>query len=130
LVVITSEPTSLTDSYALIKVLSSQHGVDDYHVIVNEAETPAEAKQTFNRLAAACDKFLGIRLKFIGTVRQDDHLPEAVRRQTPLLKLSPSCNAAKDILSLAAKIQKYRLDNMEKLAGSPIMRHFPDMEGN
>lgn len=130
LVVITSEPTSLTDSYALIKILSSQHGVDDYHVVVNEAETAAEAKQTFNRLAAACDKFLGIRLKFLGTVRQDAHVPEAVRRQTPLLKLSPGCNAAKDILSLSTKIQKYRMDSMNKLATVPIMRHFPDLEGN
>ncbi len=130
LVLLTSEPTSLTDSYALIKVLSSQHAVDDFHVVVNEAESHAEGKQTFTRLAAACEKFLGIHLKFLGAVRHDSHVPDAVRRQTPLLKYAPTCNAAKDIVSLASKIQKYRMDNMATLAGVPVMRQFPDLEGN
>jgi flagellar biosynthesis protein FlhG len=130
LVMLTSEPTSLTDSYALIKVLSSQHAVEDFHVVVNEAESHAEGKQTFTRLSAACEKFLGIRLKFLGAVRQDPHLPEAVRRQKPLLKHAPKCNASQDILSLAAKIQKYRMDNMATLAGTPVMRQFPDLEAN
>jgi len=104
LVVITPEPTSITDAYALIKVLSIHQGVKDFHILVNQAENPKEEKSAFTRLAGACEKFLGITLHYLGYVRHDPDMLQAVRRQEPLLKGSPSSPAGKDLVGIAAKI--------------------------
>ncbi|WP_320170059.1 MinD/ParA family protein [Maridesulfovibrio sp.] len=125
IVVITPEPTSLTDSYALIKVLNSQHGVSDFHIVVNQASSAKEANETFNRLNMACEKFLNIQLKNMGFVRYDPNVTEAVRRQIPFIKFAPKSDASRDILNIAVKIQKIRMDNMAKLAEQPIIKKFP-----
>ncbi len=127
LVVVTPEPTSLTDSYALIKVLASQHGVRDFYVVVNQASSEKEGKETFERLNMACQKFLDIKLRNLGYVRNDPNVAEAVRRQVPFIKYAPKSNASRDILNMAVKIQKIRMDNMALIAESPVMKNFPSL---
>ena len=94
-VVMTPEPTSLTDSYALMKVLKAQHGVTDFHVVVNDVSSMAEAKQAFERLSAACHKFLNIDLIQLGVVPHDATVTEAVRRQTPVHEVFPQLQGGK-----------------------------------
>ena len=108
LVIITPEPTAITDAYALMKVLKIQHGVTDFHVLVNQAESPAEEKASFTRLAAACKKFLDIDLVSIGGVRYDPAMIQAVRRQEPLLKFASSSPAGKDLIAAAVKLHRLR----------------------
>lgn len=126
IVVVTPEPTSLTDSYAMIKVLTTQHNVKDFLVIVNQATSSTEALQTYDRLAAACKNFLNIELRNLGFIHQDSTLVESVRRQTPLLKFAPNAQASKDIKMLAKKIMRYREDNKDRIGGRPILKDFPD----
>lgn len=111
-VVVSPEPTSLTDAYALIKVLSARHGITDFHVLVNQAATPEEEKSPFSRLCAACEKFLNIELKSLGAIKYDPMMIQAVRRQEPLLKFSPTSPAGKDLVAAAVRIHKIR-ENME-----------------
>ena len=99
IVVITPEPTSLTDSYALIKILKTQYGIRDFHVAVNMAESKEEEKQTFGRLNMACKKFLDLEVKYLGAIRQDKTMAEAVRKQIPLMKLAPKSSAGQDTVS-------------------------------
>ncbi|MFH1913991.1 MAG: MinD/ParA family protein [Pseudomonadota bacterium] len=127
IVVVTPEPTSLTDSYAMIKVLATQRGVKDFLVIVNQATSSAEAAQTFERLSAACLNFLSIELRNLGFIHQDRTMVEAVRRQTPLMKFAPNSPAAKDISAIAKKIIRYREDNRERISGRPILKDFPSL---
>ncbi|MDR2605215.1 MAG: MinD/ParA family protein [Desulfovibrio sp.] len=108
LVVITPEPTSLTDSYALMKVLSARYDVTDFHIIVNMAESQAEAKRTFNRLAAVCKRFLGFAPSFLCEVRADRGLTEAVRKQRPLMELAPRSPASQDCMTAAEKLEQLR----------------------
>jgi len=122
LVVVTPEPTSLTDGYAMIKVLVTQHGVKDFLVIVNQVTSVAEGKTTFERLAAACKNFLNIELRNLGYIHQDHKLVESVRRQTPLLKFAPNAQASKDIKALANKLMRYRQDNMERIGERAILK--------
>ena len=105
-VIVTPEPTSITDAYALIKVLSTQRAMKDFYILVNQAESPKEEKAAFTRLAAACDKFLGITLQSLGGICYDPEMLQAVRRQQPLLKTSPSSPAGKDLVAAAVKIHK------------------------
>jgi len=126
LMVVTPEPTSLTDSYAVIKVLATQYGIKDFLLLVNQATSQTEAKMTFERLNAACQNFLGIDLVFLGQVEQDPMLVESVRRQTPLLKLAPNSPASKDIVRVAKRLMRYRDDNAERIATRSILKKFPE----
>ncbi|MDR3176825.1 MAG: MinD/ParA family protein [Desulfovibrio sp.] len=108
LVVVTPEPTSLTDSYALIKVLSARHNVQDFHIIVNQVESPAEAKRTYSRLSAVCKRFLGFAPAFLCEIRTDRGLIDAVRKQRPLMELSPRSPAAIDCMTAAQKLEQLR----------------------
>ena len=126
IVVVTPEPTSLTDSYAMIKVLATQYGVKDFLVLVNQASTGAEANQTFDRLNAACWNFLNLELRNLGFIHQDSTVIKSVRHQTPLMKFAPESHAAKDIKALAKRIMRYREDNLERIAKRPILRNFSE----
>ncbi len=108
IVIVTPEPTSITDAYALIKVLFTQHGLKDFHVLINQAESAAEEKAAFTRLAAATDKFLGITLKSLGGIRYDMAMQQAVRRQEPLLRFAPTSPAGKDLIAAAVRLHKLR----------------------
>ena len=124
IVVVTPEPTSLTDSYALMKVLSAQHGVKDFCVIVNQVANKDEGKLTFDRLATACKNFLGISLTFFGSIRTDSKLVEAVIQQKPLLAFAPNAPAAQDIQNLAEKLLKFRSANASLIMEKPVMKNF------
>jgi flagellar biosynthesis protein FlhG len=123
--VVTPEPTSLTDSYAVIKVLCTQYGIKDFHILVNQAESPADAKTTFKRLAAACQRFLDIEPIFLCGVRSDPALPDAVRHQVPLLRHAPGCPAAKDILTGAVRLHRLRQDRGALLTDMPVLGKIP-----
>ncbi len=125
--VVTPEPTSLTDSYAVIKVLNTQYGVSDFHIMVNQVDGPTDAEATFNRLSAACQRFLGIEPHLLGGVRTDPALPDAVRRQVPLLKHAPRSPAALDILSGAVKIHRVRQQRDAALRATPVLGKIPQV---
>ncbi|THB63741.1 MAG: MinD/ParA family protein [Desulfovibrio sp.] len=120
-VIVTPEPTSLTDGYALIKVLNTEYGITDFQVVVNMVESKSEEKQTFSRLSAACEKFLGFGVSFLGSVRQDKTVAEAVRRQTPLMKMAPQSPAAQDIFAIARKLKAMRDDMLPELQDKPVL---------
>lgn len=126
--VITPEPTSLTDCYALIKVLVTQYGVRDFHILVNMVGSGEEALQTYERLRSACLKFLNLAPAYLGHVRQDPAVPEAVRRQAPLFKLSPESPAGKDIQTVAGRLQCLRLERGAPTVDHPILRIFPSLK--
>lgn len=114
LVIITPEPTSLTDSYAMMKVLSTKHKVDDFHIIVNQAEHEAEAKHTYKRLSAVCERFLGITPHYLGEVRTDKNVSEAVRKQKPFTQVYPLSPASVDCMALANSLQRLRDSMLRK----------------
>ncbi len=108
LVVITPEPTALTDSYALMKVLLATYGITDFQILVNQVETHTEAKQTYNRLAAVCDRFLGFTPAYLGAVRMDRAVIDAVRKQKPFVQNTPKSPAAQDCIKIAEKLHAMR----------------------
>ena len=122
IVVITPEPTSLTDSYALIKVLNTQHQIKNFQVIVNMADSEKEGKNAFNRLAHACEHFLNLPISLLGVVHRDPMVTESVRHQVPLLKFAPTCQAAKDIREIAKTILERRVRLKDLIARSPILK--------
>ncbi|MGH6893759.1 MAG: MinD/ParA family protein [Dongiaceae bacterium] len=104
LIVTNDEPTSLTDAYALIKLLMQDGAKTKIGVVVNAAASKAEGERTYKTLAKACDTFLKMTPPLLGVVRRDPKVREAIRTQTPLLTRHPSCDAARDVEAIALQI--------------------------
>ena len=101
LVVATDEPTSLTDAYAVLKLLARDAPGADARVVVNMATDPGQGARTHAALDRACRGFLGRSAALAGVIRRDAKMRDAIRHQTPLLTRHPGCNAALDIEALA-----------------------------
>jgi flagellar biosynthesis protein FlhG len=100
-VVVSPEPTSLTDAYALMKVLLRQYRERRFHVLVNLAKSPNEAARVFAKLDVAVSRFLQISINFLGAVPMDDYLPLAVTQQRAVLDRYPHAPSSRAFLSLA-----------------------------
>jgi flagellar biosynthesis protein FlhG len=110
LVVLTTEPTSLTDAYALIKVLKQNHGVDRFRVLVNMAHDEKSAREVYVKLYKACDHFLsGVSLDLVGFIPHDPAVRKAVIAQTPFCQLSPEAPASVALGQVAAKINNWKV---------------------
>lgn len=108
LVVVTPDPTSITDAYALIKVLESQRSGKDLRVLVNQARDQSEAQAVFNRLRGVALKHLGRDLAFAGELPRDGAVVEAVRRRRPLLAGTVDGPAATALRALARRLKGER----------------------
>ncbi len=106
LVVATDEPTSLTDAYAYIKVSMQENPRADMRLVINMATDQRQGERTYGALSKACRTFLNYTPPLMGIVRRDDHIPDAIRRQTAFLSRHPQTNAAQDLTALAAAIRK------------------------
>jgi len=104
IVVTNDEPTSLTDAYALIKLLMQDHARTRISVVVNGAASKAEGERTYKTLAKACDTFLKMTPPLLGVVRRDSKVREAIRAQTPLLTRHPGSDAARDVEAIAQQL--------------------------
>ena len=104
LIVVTAEPTALTDAYALIKVLSSRYAEHDFGVLVNMARSEWEARKTFTHLTRVAERFLHVSLRYAGYVPYDPEVPEAVRRQQAVCDLAPAAPASLAFNDLAERL--------------------------
>lgn len=121
LVVATPEPTSITDAYALIKVMSVQHGTQYFRLLVNMAEDEQEAKMVYLNLSQAADRFLsGVLLEYVGYVARDAHVGRAVASRKPVLELFPDAEASRQI----KKIAGYLNDNPPHYSQEGNMKFF------
>ncbi len=110
LVVLTPEPTSLTDAYALIKVLNMRHGVDKFRVLVNMAQDAREAKEIFTRLYMASEHFLsGVSLDYVGFVPRDPFVRKSVVNQKPFFIQDAASPASKAVAQAAQTIQTWEI---------------------
>lgn len=107
-VILTPDPTSMTDAYALIKVLARDYQRDQFHMILNLVESEKEAQQIFQNLSKVAEKFLNLHLQYLGAVPQDKAVMKAVREQHPFIKRAPQGKAALGIYALANRIAMLR----------------------
>jgi len=124
ILVLTPEPTSLTDAYAMVKVLSSQSGERDFLILVNQAQGREEAKKIFARLDSAVSKFLGFNLVYLGMVREDANMGAAILKQRPLVRFAPESIAVPDLRDIAQRLQSLRLMLFPDLFSKPVLKIF------
>lgn len=105
LVVVTDEPTALTDAYAFIKLMIAKNPRADIRIVVNMAQSRREGERTYDTLKRACEGFLKVTPKLAGIVRRDSKVPDSIRHQAPLLTRHPVCNAASDVETIAKALR-------------------------
>ena len=104
IVVVTDEPTSMTDAYAFIKVTQAEKPGIDIQVVANMVNSTREGERTYNTLLKACEGFLKISPPLLGVIRRDDKVADAIRSQTSILTRSPNSEAASDVLIITKKL--------------------------
>ena len=106
LLVITPDPTSLTDAYALLKILSLNGFKDSVMVVINQSPSIENSKKAFSKLAVTSKKFLKIKLIPIGAISRDQNVVTSVENQKPFISMFPNSIPSKNIKKLAANLIK------------------------
>lgn len=104
LVVLTDEPTSMTDAYAFIKLSFAKKPRPEIQIVVNQATTQKEGERTFAAIQKACANFLKFSPVCAGIVRRDPKVKDAIRSQKPLIYKSPGSTAATDTAAISLKL--------------------------
>ncbi len=105
IVVATCEPSSITDAYALMKVMFTQHGTRSFKLLVNMVSHENEARLVFENLSNAIVRFLkDISLEYIGFIPKDDNFQKAVRQQCAVLQRYPESESSKGFCELAQRL--------------------------
>jgi len=104
LVVLTPDPTSLTDAYALIKVLCQRQPQPHVMIVVNQVASEQEAQQVYDHLKRVTERFLGVTPLYAGAVPKAPEVIQGVRQQTPFLKSAPGGKATQAVRALAGKL--------------------------
>jgi len=106
IVVANNEPTSITDAYALIKILATKHGENHYKLLVNGLSKPQEGDLVYRTMLRVTERFLGkgISLEYLGVIPYDEAIPRAVLKQQPALSLFPRAKVSQCFTSLAKRL--------------------------
>jgi flagellar biosynthesis protein FlhG len=107
MLVVCDEPTSITDCYALMKLLSRDHGVFKFKVVANMVRTPKEGQQLFGKLSKVTDRFLDVALELVAVIPFDENIRKSVRKQKAIVEAYPQSPAAVAFKSLAANLIKW-----------------------
>lgn len=109
LVVVCDEPTSITDAYALIKLLNRDYGMTRFRVLANMVGTPQEGRMVFAKLAKVTDRFLDVALQYVGAVPFDEAVRKSVQKQRAVFEAFPRCKASLAIRAIAQKVDAWPL---------------------
>jgi flagellar biosynthesis protein FlhG len=104
IVVVTPEPTSIADAYALIKVLSRDFGEKYFRILVNTARSDKEAFDTYRKIALVTDRFLSLSIDYIGYLPFEPGVKDAIIAQKGYISLFPNSVFAKKLALVANKI--------------------------
>lgn len=121
LLVTTPEPTSITDSYSLIKALARHPKYSSetttVKVVANRVRGEQEAEQLFHKLETVVDKYLKIPIEYLGMVPQDEQLASAVMQQMPVSIENPGAKSAMAYEQLAAKLMNRETGKVQPRRG-------------
>ena len=110
IVVVCDEPTSLTDAYALIKVMNKRYQWQHFHIIANMVRKINDGRELYNKLFRVAGQFLDVRLEYLGAIPFDEHVHEAVKKQKAVLSIWPESSASKALIKMADSIKNWSFD--------------------
>jgi len=118
----TTEPTSLTDVYALMKVLHTKHSQKHFRLIINSVSSEREAQGVYRNLTAVADRFLnGVYVEYLGYILRDSNVSKAIRQQKAFLEIYPFSKFSRCMNELAEQILK---EKTKSLSGEEKQSYF------
>lgn len=119
--VVTPEPTSITDAYALLKTLNRRPDISlqdtVIHMVANRIESHDEGKELYSKLSFVTEKFLNIKLEYLGSALKDDCVSKAVIRQKPAMILYPNSQFSKSVSAFADRLCNNTLNTEQSKKG-------------
>ncbi len=125
LIVSTTEPTSIADAYATIKILTLNYNRKDIKMFINMAKDIQEAKSVFDNMNNICEKFLNTKIEMASYSVFDKNLPNSIKSQKPIIKYYPDSNFSISI----KKLINYFFSQNIKLIDNPIKKFFNNLFG-
>ncbi len=107
LVVVNDEPASITDAYALIKVLNREYGLFRFRVLCNRVKSAQQGRELYSTITRVTDRFLDVALDYVGFIPDDDFVVKAIRKQRPVVDAYPRSKASMAFRTLAEKMDKW-----------------------
>lgn len=104
IVVLTEEPTSLTDAYAFIKLCITRDYAPEISVVINQAASQKEGQSTYGAISRATTNFLKFTPELLGVIRKDNKVRDAIRSQSSLIEKAPNTTAATDVAAISIKL--------------------------
>lgn len=125
ILLLTTEPTSVMDSYSLIKILAKHHYDKSIKLVINQPEGQKDAQKTANRIIRTVNDYLKLDLTMIGSIAQDRKISEALRKQKPYSQIFSKRAAARDLEKITRKI----LGQEKKGKRNSVKSYFQKMLG-
>ncbi len=107
IVVVCDEPASITDAYALIKVLHREQNLSRFRILANMVLSKAQGQELFTKLLKVANRFLDVTLDYVGMIPSDEYLRKAVQRRWPVANAFPRSRSASAFMKLAASIDSW-----------------------
>lgn len=104
IIVTTPEPTALTDAYTMIKILKNLEFIPNMFIVINRVENDKEGEDIYHKLNRVSQKFLGLDLRLLGYIPDDDAMVKSIRKQKPIVLEQPKATSAKAINAIAKEI--------------------------
>jgi len=105
IVIVTPEPPSITDAYALIKVLAKKYRKNNFTILINAVQNGEEAKEVFKKISRVIDRFLGsLSIDYLGFIPSDEKIPLAVKSQRPVLEVFPHAASSRHFMEMAKNL--------------------------
>ncbi len=130
-VVITREPTSLTDSFALLKMLANKGAKRNLYALVNQVDNYKTSQKVFRRFQTAVEKYLNLKINYLGYLANDQALMNAVSRQVPVVVDAPESSVSCCFFALADIVKRQFVNEKkrpyfsrywQKIAGNRVSR--------
>jgi flagellar biosynthesis protein FlhG len=112
LVVLTTEPTSFVDAYALVKALTMRHGCSRYAILTNRVASDTDGRALFKRFEDVVEQFLPVHLDHLGSIPEDNYLRDAVYAKRCCVEAFPSAPASAAFARLARRLEGLELPGM------------------
>lgn len=106
IIILNSEPTSIADAYALIKVLYKEFGERNFRIVTNFVRNVKESRDTFRKISLVSERFLGLSLDYLGYLPYDERVKDAIISQKPFVSLYPTSDFSKKLTEIAKELLK------------------------
>ncbi len=108
IVIACDEPSSITDAYALIKVMNQRYGASRFHFIASMVKNEKEGRALYSKIERVVDHYLGATMLYLGSSPRDEQLRLANKQQKAVVQVSPMANSSRAYARMAAAVERWQ----------------------